>query len=72
MRLAKLCFFTLLSAVSAPALAANDNPALLGLQESQAPARGQYGGGLIEMLLTGASQEPQSTAASIAKQIPFG
>jgi lipoprotein-anchoring transpeptidase ErfK/SrfK len=78
MRLAKLCFSALLCSVSVPALAANDGLAILSLQATQAsasapadaaPARGRYGGGLVEMPLTGgASQEPQTTVASIASQ----
>ena len=83
MPLARLCFSAFLCAVSVPALAANDGLAILSLQEPQAPAsapadappvptpaRGRYGGGFIEMLLTGgASQEPQE-AASLATEPP--
>ena len=83
MPLAKLCFSAFLCAVSVPALAANDGLAVLSLQEPQAPAnapadaapvptpaQGRYGGGFIEMLLTGgASQEPQE-AASLATEPP--
>ena len=78
-RLIRLCSSALLCAISLPALAANDGLALLGLQESRAPAsapaeaapvpepaRGRYGGGLIEMLLTGG--EPQATASSVASE----
>ena len=83
MPLARLCFSAFLCAVSVPALAANDGLAILSLQEPQAPAsapadaapvptpaHGRYGGGFIEMLLTGgASQEPQE-AASLATEPP--
>ena len=83
MPLARLCFSAFLCAVSVPALAANDGLAVLSLQEPQAPAsapadaapvptpaQGRYGGGFIEMLLTGgASQEPQE-AASLATEPP--
>ncbi len=83
MPLARLCFSAFLCAVSVPALAANDGLAILSLQEPQAPAsapadaapvptpaQGRYGGGFIEMLLTGgASQEPQE-AASLATEPP--
>ena len=75
-RLIRLCSSALLCAISLPALAANDGLAILGLQESRAPAsapaeptpipptQGRYGGGLIEMLLTGGA--PQATASSVA------
>ena len=83
MPLARLCFSAFLCAVSVPALAANNGLAVLSLQEPQAPAsapadaapvptpaQGRYGGGFIEMLLTGgASQEPQE-AASLATEPP--
>jgi lipoprotein-anchoring transpeptidase ErfK/SrfK len=75
-RLARILFPTLLCAASGPALAANDAIAILGLQEPQAPAsapaeaappapaRGRYGGGFVEMLMTGgAPQEAQETAS---------
>jgi len=77
--LIRLCCSALLCAISLPALAANDGLALLGLQETRiasapaeaapVPARGRYGGGLIEMLLTGgAPQAPQVTASSVASE----
>ena len=69
-RLARLCFSAFLCAVSVPALAANDGLAVLSLQEPQAPAsapadaapvptpaQGRYGGGFIEMLLTGGASQ---------------
>ena len=81
-RLIRLCFSTLLCAASGSALAASDGLAVLSLQETQAPAsapagaapvgapaRGQYGGGFIELLLNGgASQQPQAAVASIASE----
>ena len=81
-RLIRLCFSTLLCAASGSALAANDGLAVLSLQETQAPAsapagaapvgapaRGQYGGGFIEALLTGgAAPQPQTAVASIASE----
>src|SRR3984885_4600781 len=79
-RLATLCFPTLLCAISAPALAANDGvivfvPPAPQAAESAAqaaprsvaaptPTRGRYGGGFIEALLTGAAA--QQPQASIA------
>ena len=78
--LASFCFSALLCAASAPALAANDGYALLGLQQAAppasatadpapAPVRGRYGGGFIEMLLTGggAQEQPQAEASLAAE-----
>ncbi len=81
--LARLYCSAILCVVCTPALAANDGFAVLGPGELQglarapaeapvgALARGQYGGGLIEMLLTGgAAQEHQTAGASIASEPP--
>ena len=72
------CFATLycsaiLCIVCTPVLAANDGFMASARAAADAavgaPARGQYGGGLIEMLLTGgASQEPEATVASIGSE----
>jgi lipoprotein-anchoring transpeptidase ErfK/SrfK len=79
MRLTTLCIPALLL-VSAPAMAANDGvivfvpPEAAAAQSASAapaslptpaPARGQYGGGFIEALLTGAApQQPQAVAST--------
>jgi lipoprotein-anchoring transpeptidase ErfK/SrfK len=79
MRLTTLCIPALLL-VSAPAMAANDGvivfvpPEAAAAQSTSAapaslptpaPARGQYGGGFIEALLTGAApQQPQAVAST--------
>lgn len=79
MRLTTLCIPALLL-VSAPAMAANDGvivfvpPEVAAAQSTSAapaslptpaPARGQYGGGFIEALLTGAApQQPQAVAST--------
>jgi lipoprotein-anchoring transpeptidase ErfK/SrfK len=77
-RLATLCFPTLLCAISAPALAANDGvivfvpPAPQAAESAaqaappSAPTRGRYGGGFIEALLTGAAAQPPQAVVSIA------
>jgi lipoprotein-anchoring transpeptidase ErfK/SrfK len=77
-RLATLCFPTLLCAISAPALAANDGvivfvpPAPQAAESAaqaappSAPTRGRYGGGFIEALLTGAAAQPPRAVVSIA------
>ncbi|HTZ67815.1 MAG TPA: L,D-transpeptidase, partial [Roseiarcus sp.] len=78
-RLARLCFLALLCAVSGPALAANDGLALLGLQESPAPAdataaptpapvQDRYGGGLIGLLLSGGASHEAEQAVSLATE----
>jgi lipoprotein-anchoring transpeptidase ErfK/SrfK len=77
-RLATLCFPTLLCAISAPALAANDGvivfvpPAPQAAESAaqaappSAPTRGRYGGGFIEALLTGAAAQQPQAVVSIA------
>jgi lipoprotein-anchoring transpeptidase ErfK/SrfK len=83
-RLATLCFPTLLCAISAPALAANDGvivfvpPAPQAAESAAraappsvatpAPTRGRYGGGFIEALLTGAAAQQPQAVASIASE----
>ena len=81
MRRLASCLSAFLCAVSAPALAANDGYALLGLQALPAPAqsapastpapvpaptRGRYGGGFIEALLAGGLAQPPQMAAPTA------
>jgi lipoprotein-anchoring transpeptidase ErfK/SrfK len=72
-RLAPLCFPALLCAMSTPALAANDGLVILAPAEAASVptpvfARGQYGGGFIEMLLTGGAPQQPQTVASIASE----
>jgi lipoprotein-anchoring transpeptidase ErfK/SrfK len=83
-RLATLCFPTLLCAISAPAMAANDGvivfvPPAPQAAESAAnaapvsvpappPPRGRYGGGFIEALLTGGASQQPQAVASIASE----
>ena len=76
-RLARLSFSAFLCAICGPALAANDGLAVLGLQELQspasapadaAPARGRYGGGFIELLLTGGAPQQAQQSASLASE----
>jgi lipoprotein-anchoring transpeptidase ErfK/SrfK len=80
-RLATLCFPALLCAASAPALAANDHVIVFAPPETQlsqyasgatsvpapAPARGQYGGGFIEALLTGGAGQSQTAVAGASE-----
>ena len=81
MRRLASCLSAFLCAVSAPALAANDGYALLGLQAVPAPAqsapastaapvpaptRGRYGGGFIEALLAGGLAQPPQMAIPTA------
>ncbi len=83
-RLARLCFFATLCAVSGPALAANDGFMILGLQETQAPAsapadvrpvpapaQGERSGGLIGLLLNGGASE-QAVASLATEPAPEG
>jgi lipoprotein-anchoring transpeptidase ErfK/SrfK len=83
-RLATLCFPTLLCAISAPAMAANDGvivfvPPAPQAAESAANAapvsvpapaqtRGRYGGGFIEALLTGGAPQQPQAVASTASE----
>jgi lipoprotein-anchoring transpeptidase ErfK/SrfK len=82
MRLTTLCIPALLL-VSAPAMAANDGvivfvpPEAAAAQSASpapaslptpAPTRGQYGGGFIEALLTGAAAQQPQAVASIASE----
>jgi lipoprotein-anchoring transpeptidase ErfK/SrfK len=84
-RLARLCFSATLCAVSGPALAANDGFMILGLQETQArasapadapsvpapaPAQREHSGGLIGLLLNGASE--QAVASLATESAPEG
>lgn len=73
------CLSAFLCTVSAPALAANDGHALLGLRAlpalastpAPAPMRGRYGGGFVEALLTGGlAQEPQMAAPTAGEPAP--
>jgi lipoprotein-anchoring transpeptidase ErfK/SrfK len=82
-RLTTLCIPTLLLAVSAPALAANDRVIVFKPPETQlsqyaagaspasipapAPMRGRYGGGFIEALLTGGGAEPPQVVATASE-----
>ena len=78
--LAALCFSALLCAVSAPALAANDRVIVFAPPEAQlsqyasgattpagAPARGRFGGGFIEALLTGGAGQSQTAVSSASE-----
>jgi lipoprotein-anchoring transpeptidase ErfK/SrfK len=83
-RLAALCFPTLLCAISAPAMAANDGvivfvpPAPQAAESAAnaapvsvpapAPTRGRYGGGFIEALLTGGAPQEPQAVASTASE----
>jgi lipoprotein-anchoring transpeptidase ErfK/SrfK len=83
-RLATLCFPALLLLVPAPAMAANDGVIVFAPPEAQlsayasgaapasvpapAPARGQYGGGFIEALLTGVLPKQPQMAAPVANE----
>jgi lipoprotein-anchoring transpeptidase ErfK/SrfK len=83
-RLATLCFPTLLCAISAPAMAANDAVIVFAPPAPQAaesaaqaapasvpapaPTRGRYGGGFIEALLTGGASQQPQAVASIASE----
>jgi lipoprotein-anchoring transpeptidase ErfK/SrfK len=83
-RLATLCFPTLLCAISAPAMAANDGvivfvpPAPQAAESAAnaapvsvpapAPTRGRYGGGFIEALLTGGAPQEPQAVASTASE----
>lgn len=73
------CLSAFLCTVSAPALAANDGHALLGLRAlpalastpAPAPMRGRYGGGFVEAPLTGGlAQEPQMAAPTAGEPAP--
>jgi lipoprotein-anchoring transpeptidase ErfK/SrfK len=72
-RLGTLCIPALLLAsgviIFAPAETQAAESAAVDVAPAPAPTRGQYGGGFIEMLLTGgASQEPLATAAAITSE----
>jgi lipoprotein-anchoring transpeptidase ErfK/SrfK len=77
-RLATLCFPMLLCAISVPALAANGGaitftPPDVRAAESASvptpgPTRGRYGGGFIEVLLTGGAPQQPQAVASIASE----
>jgi lipoprotein-anchoring transpeptidase ErfK/SrfK len=81
-RLAPLCFPAFLL-LSGPALAGKDGVIIFAPPEAQAlesapanvtrvsapaPARGQYGGGFIEALLTGGASQQSQAAASLASE----
>src|ERR1700677_4662307 len=79
-RLATLCISTLLFAVPAPVMAANDGVIVFAPPETQlseyasssasapvaapSPTRGRYGGGLIEALLTGGAGQSQVVSSA--------
>ena len=82
-RFATLCIPAFLCAVSTSAIAANDGVIIFAPPEAQAvesaptnpapisspaPARGRYGGGFIEALLTGGASQQSQAAASLSSE----